>query len=145
VGISCRALCLLAVGTVGVWPTETQRTDLKLPPAPPGTSATTPAAATLLDEATRTQYIGMAMKICMEDLSNDEAMKRLWTRTNISNYCGCDATTVANNMTLEDLNYFVANQTPPDFAERVVNPAHNYCSKQYLPTPDISAIKDKKW
>jgi len=105
-----------------------------------------PARATPMDEATRTQFIGGAMKTCMQTNNSSEIVKRAWPQTDISNYCGCYSVTLSNSITEEDLTYLATTggKFPPDVLDRAVKPAANYCSK-YLPTPDVSGIKDKKW
>ena len=106
------------------------------------------AQATPLSEADRTVFIGFALKSCTEGVNSNEAVKRIWSQTELYNYCSCKSVTMANNTTMEDLNYIAANEfrLTPELEERIINPADEYCGVKYLPAmPDVSDIKDKKW
>jgi hypothetical protein len=50
-----------------------------------------------------------------------------------------------NLATQEDVNYTENHgyELPPDYADRVLKPAVDYCSKKYLNLPHISGITNK--
>jgi len=108
------------------------------------------AQATPMDEATRTDFIGGAMKGCMAEVNGNEMIqrileKRLWSQKDLSNYCGCYSVTAASKTRLEDINYVFTNgENSSEMNDRIVNPSAIYC-KRYLPLVDVSDIKDKKW
>jgi hypothetical protein len=103
--------------------------------------------ATPMDEATRKQFVGGAMKDCLDETNKSEFVKRMWSQSDISNYCGCYSVSVSNIVTQEDLHYIMANhnQFPPGYIDRVINPTAEYCYKKYLPQPDVSDVLKKKW
>jgi hypothetical protein len=103
------------------------------------------AQATPMDEATRTGFIGGAMKACLAEINNDENVKRAFSQAELSNYCGCFSATLANTSTQEDVTYYYVNHSyPSGYYERASKPAANYCLK-YLTLPDVSGIKNKNW
>jgi hypothetical protein len=122
-----------------------------------------PAQATPMSEADSAQFIQNEMLACSAAMRDFESFERTqllrsysglkverwlfdwWTPTNKSDFCGCYSATASNNYRQEDMIAFASSGKPSaDMQTRIVDPAVSYC-KKYLPLPDVSSIKNKKW
>src|SRR6516165_8650581 len=81
-------------------------------------------SATPLSEADRTNFIGGAVKTCKETIKNKNT-ERLWSQTDMSNYCSCYSVTMSNNVTQEEVDYASKHDEglSRDLIDRVVKPA----------------------
>jgi hypothetical protein len=122
-----------------------------------------PAQATPMSEADKAQFIQNEMLACdaatrsYEDLERTQLLRsysslkvedwqfRLWSPTNLSDFCGCYSATTSNSYTQEDIIAFASSgKQPADMRTRIVDPAVSYC-KKYLPLPDVSSTTNRKW
>jgi hypothetical protein len=96
-----------------------------------------------LGEPTRTSIIEYGVKHCVGSFG--DVARKSYTSKEIEEWCGCAVTLQANYTTQDE--YESMRKTGNYSKEWYVmkEEVRAYCQEKYMKTPDVTAIKDRRW